>query len=62
MLKTRMTDLFQVRSRFIRSFDVLPHRSQMTCGGVPSRSISPPKSLSFVITTAPACLAARKIS
>src|SRR5262249_8273936 len=45
-----------------RAFDVFPHVTQITCGGAPNLSTSSTKSLSFVITTALACLAAWNIS
>lgn len=43
-------------------FDVFPHVSQIICGGAPRWLCSVTKSLSFVITIAPAARAARKIS
>jgi len=46
---------------FSAASDVLPQVSQIILGGLPWRSSRSMKSLSFVMTMAPAFLAARKI-
>ena len=51
----------RMRRCFNAAFDVLPHRSQITRGGGPSRSTIFAKSASFVMTAAPAARAAAKI-
>ena len=46
----------------ILRFDVLPQVTQITCGGGPLRINKSTKSLSLLITTAPAARAASKIA